>query len=113
MKSKKQFTDTFYDWNTSHGKNLAQAYMIASRRPDLMKEFLDDLFSKKELEQCDARLYTAYLLALDTPYDFIRKMTGQSYTTIARISKKLRFKNGGYYSVLRELYPETMHHFDF
>ena len=98
MKPKEKFTNPItyhytnvsilYNWNTPHGQDLARAFMVASKKPDLMKIFLDDLLSKNELEQCDSRLNTAYLLCLGTPYDFIRELTGQSYTTIARISKK-------------------------
>ncbi len=77
----------------------------------LLKLFLKDLFTEKELLQFMRRFEGAYWLSLGTPYEQIREMTGLSPTIIARLSKRFIDKKGGFWQVMHKVYPKRAHHF--
>lgn len=58
--------------------------------------FLRDLLTEPELTEFSQRLVIAQLLANGISYKEIEKETGASSTTIARVGKYLKWKNGGY-----------------
>ena len=58
--------------------------------------FLRDLLTETELEEFSQRLEIAIMLSQKKPYTEIQGATGASSTTIARVSKYLKGKHGGY-----------------
>lgn len=78
--------------------------ILALETPDEVGRFLRDLMTEKEIEEFGKRLQTAELLSENVPYSVIEKKTGLSSTTIARVSKWLKGKEGGYRSVIRKLH---------
>gem|GEM_PF-3372453 len=82
------------------------------RDTDLMKAFFDDLMTKYELEQCIRRLQAAELILMSAPYEHIISATGLSSKIIARISKQLINKRGGFQEVMQKMHPRGMHYTD-
>lgn len=91
------------DWNSRENKRLIQT-VLALETPDDVRRFLRDLMTEKEIKEFGKRLQAAELLAENVPYSTIEKMTGLSSTTIARVSKWLKGKEGGYKSVINKLH---------
>ncbi|MDO8561755.1 MAG: YerC/YecD family TrpR-related protein [bacterium] len=91
------------DWNRKENRRLVQA-LLALENPREARGFLRDLLTEKEIEEFGKRLQTAELLAENVPYSVIGEKTGLSSTTIARVSKWLKGKEGGYRSVIDKLH---------
>ncbi len=98
-------------WDSIDGERLIRAFRLAET-PNILRLFLDDLLTEKELNLFIRRLQAAYLLSLGTPYSFVKISTGLSQTTIARISKQLRDKRAGYNEILIRLNPNGFRYFD-
>jgi len=94
------------NWNSKENQKLLEA-MLALKNKDEAKRFLRDLMTEKEIEEFSKRLRAAELLMDYTPYKYIEKETGLSSTTIARVSKWLNRKNGGYKEII-----DRLHHGD-
>jgi TrpR-related protein YerC/YecD len=95
------------DWNTKENKTLIQA-VLALETPDEAKRFLRDLMTEGELEEFAKRLQVAEMLTQKMPYSVIEEKTGLSSTTVARVSKWLNGKGGGYVTIINRL-----HHHNF
>ena len=91
------------DWNSENSKKLIRA-VLTLKTEDEAKRFLRDLMTKKEIDEFSKRLRAAELLMDYTPYVYIEKETGLSSTTIARVSKWLNRKNGGYKEIINRLH---------
>ena len=91
-------------WNTTDSERLIKALMTATGRPDIMRTFLDDLLTEREISDCVQRMTIAYWHSLQTPYSNIQKITGASSATIARIAK-LYDKKGGFNAALKRINP--------
>ena len=62
--------------------------------------FLDDLCTIKELESMSQRLKAAKMLLAGKTYNEIVEETDISSATLARVSKCVRYGNGGYQTIL-------------
>ena len=91
------------NWETKENKKLIQAILVLET-PDEAKCFLRDLMTEGELEEFAKRLKTAEMLIEKIPYSIIEKETGFSSTTVARVSKWLNSKEGGYKSIINKLH---------
>ncbi len=91
------------DWNNKENKILIQA-ILALKTPDEANRFLRDLMTEGEIEEFSKRLQVAELLTQNVPYSVIEEKTGLSSTTVARVSKWLKGKGGGYRSVINKLH---------
>ncbi|OGG71200.1 hypothetical protein A3F27_02825 [Candidatus Kaiserbacteria bacterium RIFCSPHIGHO2_12_FULL_53_13] len=91
------------DWNNKENKQLIQA-ILALQTPDEARRFLRDLMTENEIEEFAKRYQTAELLAQNVPYTIIEKKTGLSSTTVARVSKWLNGKEGGYRTIITRLH---------
>jgi TrpR-related protein YerC/YecD len=60
------------------------------------KRFFRDLLTKTEIQEFSERWKTARMLDAGIPYSQIAKDTGNSSTTIARVSRWLKSGKGGY-----------------
>lgn len=90
------------DWNKAENKQLLAA-VLALKTPEETRRFLRDLLTESEIEEFSGRLKTARMLADKEPYSAIKRATGFSSTTIARVSKWLHHGMGGYELVLKRL----------
>jgi TrpR-related protein YerC/YecD len=91
------------NWKSKENNKLLQA-ILALDTPDEAKRFLRDLMTEGELEEFAKRLKTAEMLIDKIPYSVIEKETGFSSTTVARVSKWLNGKQGGYKSMINKLH---------
>lgn len=97
------------NWNTKENQVLVQA-ILALKTTVETRLFLRDLLTEKEIAEFANRLKTAEMLINKVPYSEIKKRTGLSSTTIARVAKWLNSKGGGYRSVINKLHTHTFSH---
>ncbi len=97
------------NWKNSNNKRLIQA-ILALETIDEAKCFLRDLMTEGEIEEFAKRLRTAEMLVEKIPYSIIEKETGLSSTTVARVSKWLKGKQGGYKTVISKLHHHSSIH---
>lgn len=90
------------NWETNINQSLLEA-VLALETKDEARRFLRDLMTEGEITEFAKRLATARMLAEDVPYSVIEKETGLSSTTIARVSKWLKGKQGGYRTSINKL----------
>ncbi|TSC85555.1 MAG: TrpR-like protein YerC/YecD [Parcubacteria group bacterium Gr01-1014_8] len=91
------------DWKSLESKQLIAA-ILALRSTEEVRCFLRDLLTKSELKEFAGRLKTAEMLSENIPYSDIKKATGFSSTTIARVSKWLQKGKGGYKTIIPRLH---------
>lgn len=91
------------DWNTKENKQLIKA-ILSLKTSDEAKRFLRDLMTEKEIVEFTKRLQTAEMLTAKEPYSVIEQKTGLSSTTVARVSKWLNGKEGGYKTIISRLH---------
>ncbi|MEK7135995.1 MAG: YerC/YecD family TrpR-related protein [Patescibacteria group bacterium] len=91
------------DWNSKQNKTLLQA-ILSLETPDEAKRFLRDLMTEGEIKEFGKRLQAAEMLAAKIPYSVIEEKTGLSSTTVARVSKWLNGKQGGYKTILNKIH---------
>jgi TrpR-related protein YerC/YecD len=92
--------------NTSNVRSLLQALLLLQNE-DEAGRFLRDLLTEEEIREFSRRWEVAQLLAEKVSYVNIEKKTQMSSTTIARISKFLSGKFGGYQLVLDRLHHHS------
>jgi TrpR-related protein YerC/YecD len=95
------------DWNESKNKALVQA-VLALRGGDEARRFLRDLLTPDEIEEFANRFRAAELLSQKTSYSKIEKETGLSSATVARVSKWLKGKEGGYRTIIARLHHHSI-----
>ena len=93
-------------WDSAQNKQLIEALLVIKNK-DEAERFLRDLMTEKEISEFGRRLRAAQLLSQDVSYLVIEKETGLSSTTIARVSKWLHGKEGGYKLILSRLHHHT------
>lgn len=91
------------DWNNKENNQLIKA-ILSLKTSDEAKRFLRDLMTKKEIVEFTKRLQTAEMLIAKVPYSVIEQKTGLSSTTVARVSKWLNGKEGGYKTIISRLH---------
>lgn len=94
------------DWNSKENKQFIQA-ILTLETPDEARRFLRDLMTENEIEEFAKRLQTAELLIANVPYSAIEQKTGLSSTTVARVSKWLNGREGGYRTIINRLHHHT------
>ena len=67
---------------------------------DTMFALMEDLLTIREIKETSQRLAVARMLDEGKPYVSIGEATGASATTIARVSKALKYGSGGYRAAL-------------
>ena len=91
------------DWNNKENKQLIRA-ILSLKTSDEAKRFLRDLMTEKEIVEFTKRLQTAEMLTAKVPYSVIEQKTGLSSTTVARVSKWINGKEGGYKTIISRLH---------
>lgn len=91
------------DWKSPENRALIKALLALQNENDV-RLFLRDLMTEGEIAEFGKRLRAAKLLIENVSYTDIVKETGLSSTTVARVSKWLKGKGGGYRKVLHRLH---------
>src|SRR3989344_3346129 len=92
------------DWKNAHNRALIKAILLL-KTPRDAELFLRDLLTEAEIQEFSRRFKAAEMLSERIPYSRIEEETGLSSTTVARVSKWLKGKGGGYRTVI-----SRMHH---
>ncbi|MDD5068743.1 MAG: YerC/YecD family TrpR-related protein [Candidatus Pacebacteria bacterium] len=90
------------DWNSKEKTKFIRA-ILALKTTAEAECFLRDLMTEGEIEEFSKRLKAAEMLSQNISYEKIEKETGLSSTTIARVSKWLNGREGGYKLVLKRI----------
>ncbi len=90
-------------WDNPKTENLMKAILTLKNTKEA-KRFFRDLLTKQEIIEFGKRWQVAQMLNKRIPYPLIRKETGLSPTTIARVSKWLNRGKGGYKLMLQRLH---------
>ena len=91
---------------TMNNKVLLEGLYEALLKVENKKEmalFLEDLCTIKELESMSQRLQAAKMLLDEKTYNEIVEETDISSATLARVSKCVRYGQGGYKNVITKL----------
>lgn len=91
------------NWEKIENKQLLNA-VLALKSSDEARRFLRDLLTEKEIEEFAKRFQAATMLTDNISYSLIEKQTGLSSTTVARVSKWLNGKEGGYRTIIGRLH---------
>ena len=83
-------------------KELYEA-LIKLETVDEAEKFLDDLCTIKELESMGQRLKAAKMLLQGKTYNEIVEETEISSATLARVSKCVRYGDGGYKQIIDKI----------
>jgi len=90
-------------WNNEKNKQLTKAILSLKNQTEVRK-FLRDLMTETEINEFANRLEVAKMLSAKIPYTIIEEKTGLSSTTVARVSKWLNGKEGGYRNIINKLH---------
>ena len=91
-------------WDTMDGRRLLEAFLVAGQN-GFITEFLDDLLSEREYEQFASRINALHLIHMGTPYSHMTRSMRLSSKTVSKISKRFANERGGYWRVMKKLYP--------
>lgn len=92
-------------------ERLTDAF-LAAKTSDQMRALIHDILTKNEIKRCVQRLFVAYKLLSGASYEFLEHSSGLSSTTIARIAKQLKNRDGGYNIINSRLYPDSFGSWD-
>lgn len=90
---------------TDDVKTLCEA-LAGITDPKSIFNLLTDVCTIREIQDLAQRLLVAKLLDQGVTYSIISKQTGASATTIARVSKELKYGSGGYRIALDIISPD-------
>jgi TrpR-related protein YerC/YecD len=94
-------------WNTKQIDELFQA-ILELKNLDEARNYFRDLLTEEELKEFASRWKVARMLDQKVPYTKIKKETGMSSTTIARVSKWLNDGMNGYKLLIKRV--NSSHH---
>ncbi len=94
------------DWKRPENNALVTA-ILTLQTSEEVRSFLRDLLTEGEIEEFVKRFQAANMLSSGMPYSAIVKQTGLSSTTVARVSKWLNGKEGGYRSVINKMHHRS------
>lgn len=86
-------------------KNLCNAFLFLNDANEIFS-FLRDLLTEEEMKEFQQRLDIAVRLHYKTPYTQIEKELWVSSTTIARVSKYLKWPHKWYAKIIQRMYEE-------
>ena len=91
------------NWKNKENNQFTKA-ILAIETPYEARAFLRDIMTESEINEFGKRLKAAEMLTLKAPYSTIEQKTGLSSTTVARVSKWLNGKEGGYQTIIGRLH---------
>ncbi len=89
-----------FDFNKT--ENFYKA-VLSLETPEECKEFFEDIFTVKELQDISQRFEVAIMLDKGKSYNEICEKTGASTATISRVNRCLVYGSGGYKNILDRL----------
>jgi len=95
-------------WTLPEAENLITAFLTIDT-PELMRLFLRDIMTEKEITELSKRLKAAKMLIDSAKYTDVAQETGLSSRTIARISDWIKKDTGGYREVIANLDAHHSH----
>ena len=94
------------NWSTPRNTQLVRA-LLSLKTSDEARRFLRDLLTPDEIDEFAKRFQTAEMLSKKVPYSVIEEKTGLSSTTVARVSKWLNGREGGYRRVIGRMHHHS------
>ena len=91
------------NWKSKENTSFIKA-ILSLETNNKAERFLRDLMTEKEIKEFANRLKAAEMLTHNIHYTTIEEETGLSSTTVARVSKWLKGKEGGYRTVINKLH---------
>ena len=91
------------NFNETEGYKLLIKALVLIDNEKECEAFLEDLMSKKELNDIAQRLEVAKLLSEQTVYNKIVEKTGASTATISRVNRAYLYGMGGYGKILEKI----------
>ena len=91
------------NFNETDGYKLLIKALVLIDDEKECEAFLEDLMSKKELNDITQRLEVAKLLSEQTVYNKIVEKTGASTATISRVNRAYIYGMGGYSKILEKI----------
>lgn len=95
------------NWERAENKALIRA-ILALKTADEARRFLRDLLTEDEIMEFAKRFRAAEMLSKKQPYSAIERETGLSSTTVARVSKWLKGREGGYRKIIARLHHHSI-----
>ena len=86
-------------FHTPGAELLVQA-ILSLKTEEECRSFLEDLMTRKEIQDCSQRILVAKLLRQKLVYSRIAQETGASTATISRVNRCCAYGTGGYQTVL-------------
>lgn len=93
-------------FNETDGYKLLIKALVSIENEEECEAFLEDLMSKKELNDIAQRIEVAKLLSEQTVYNKIVEKTGASTATISRVNRAYLYGMGGYGRILDKIKEE-------
>ena len=88
------------DLRENAGYQLLIKAILSIQNEEECVQFLDDLMTKKELNDIAQRLLVAKMLSEQAVYNKIVEETGASTATISRVNRCILYGDGGYSRIL-------------
>ena len=90
----------------NEGYRLLMKAIVSIQSEEECVAFLDDLMTKKELNDIAQRLLVAKMLSEQVVYNKIVEETGASTATISRVNRCILYGDGGYSRILKRIKGE-------
>ncbi len=90
----------------NEGYHLLMRAIVSIQTEEECMTFLDDLMTKKELNDIAQRLLVAKMLSEQVVYNKIVEETGASTATISRVNRCILYGDGGYSRILERIKGE-------
>ncbi len=91
------------DLHENAGYKLLISAILAIDNEDECNAFLEDLMTRKELNDITQRLEVAKMLSEQTVYNKIVEQTGASTATISRVNRSYIYGAGGYDKIFAKI----------
>ena len=90
----------------NEGYQMLIKALVSIQNEEECMAFLDDLMTKKELNDIAQRLLVAKMLSEQVVYNKIVEETGASTATISRVNRCILYGDGGYSRILERIKGE-------
>ena len=91
------------NWKSKENTSFIKA-ILSLKTNNEAERFLRDLMTEKEIKEFANRLKAAEMLTQNIYYTTIEEETGLSSATVARVSKWLKGRGGGYRTIINKLH---------
>ena len=88
------------------GYDLLIRALLSLRNEQECEAFLEDLMTRKEMNDISQRLLVAQMLSQQIVYNKIVEETGASTATISRVNRSYHYGAGGYAEILERVKEE-------